>query len=171
MTWVYAGGKSCQSLIDEYIKRCGKQGLAARHATARAQLLLDPSQPAKAASHLASCDLSSLPHTVHEAAQAHAWLRDTCKDKEAAKAFYAKAQEVHRWSEVFDGPDRLPVPADEGLSERLQAMSGTPAAAAAQSKNGIEKGKQVERAANEGTGAEVKAHTAAIPVDAQPTPA
>jgi hypothetical protein len=156
-----AGGESCQALNDAYAKRSSATSLPACLAAAHGQLLLDPSQPSAAAAHLASCDLVAVPHSAGEAAEAYAWLKDECKDAEAADALFKRAQLVHRWSAVFDGPERLPVPAVEGLAQQMKALSVAP-----------KQGKREENGAAEPSVEEQgKADAAAIPEDSTAVPA
>lgn len=119
-----AGGKSAAELNEEYAQRCGSAALPAQLAVAKAQLLLEPDAPARAAERLTACDLASVSNTAAEAAAAHAWLQEHAPD--AAQTFAAAAREVHRWSATFDGPDRLPLPPDDGLSEKLQGLALLP---------------------------------------------
>lgn len=111
-----------------YGQHCGSAALPPLVAQADVQLLLDPATPGKAAAHLTGCDLAAVPHTAAEAGAAHAWLQQHASD--AAPAFFKQAQKVHRWSALFDGAARLPLPPDGDLSERLQALALAPGAAA-----------------------------------------
>ena len=117
-----AGGKGCEELNKLYVDRAGAASLRARLAAAKVQLLVEPASPGAAAAHLTACDLAAVPHTHADAAEAYAWLREHAGNTEHRDRFFAAAQAVHRWSAVFEGAERLPLPGDD-LIERLKKMS------------------------------------------------
>jgi hypothetical protein len=76
----------------------------------------------KAAAHITGCDLSSLQHTVADAAEAYRWLQKHAAGAEGVEAFFGAAQAIHRWSGVFSGQNRLPL-TDAGLAESFKTLS------------------------------------------------
>jgi hypothetical protein len=120
-----AGGKTCKELNEAYVTRCGASSLAALVSAAEVQLALEPSLPAVAAALLSNFDLRSIPHSASDAGVAYAWLQRHCQDSGEADAFFKKAQSVHKWSSLFLGRDRLPLPAD--ALDNVQALSVSPA--------------------------------------------
>jgi hypothetical protein len=116
-----AGGKSCAELNAQYVSSVCARSLPARVAAAKVQLLIDNDE-GKAAAHITGCDLSTLRHTVADAAEAYRWLQKHAASAEGVEAFFRAAQTIHRWSGVFSGKDRLPLTA-AGLAESFKTLS------------------------------------------------
>jgi hypothetical protein len=113
-----AGDRSAADLNESYRSKHSSTGISQLLAVAQMQVHTDPSSKAAAAAALASVDLASMSqHSVVDCEAAFRWLRDDMQQAEAAATFFDSAQKVHRWSSVFEGPER-----DQAFADSVDAL-------------------------------------------------
>lgn len=108
---------------DDFLEQAGadRAPLAAQCAYAKISAIITGDKEA-AAKLLSACNLEETSHTLEDCMAAYKWLQEEPAVKAAADQFFTKAQAVCKWSSVFNGRNRLPLP-QQDLCCRIQAVS------------------------------------------------
>lgn len=117
------GGKTSQQINTEFLKQAGSEmaSLAAQcaHWQMNAHITGDIGGVCKLSY---ACKLEQIESTLQDCVDVWSWLRQDPATHSAADEFFNKAQAVYPYSQVFNGPKRLPPP-EEDLCQRLNAMA------------------------------------------------